>query len=113
MFLTVDIILDAWNEALTGKTEKLLNIMSDDFIFVNHTSDETMKKEVCIEWIIKSGAGQKMFKYIPIFQNTECLAGTHVISTIDNINYKVMFFAKLYKEKMTEYHALARFEDYE
>ena len=84
-----------------------------DFIFVNHTSDETMKKDVCIEWIIKSGAGQKMFKYIPIFQNTECLAGTHVISTIDNINYKVMFFAKLYKEKMTEYHALARFEDYE
>jgi hypothetical protein len=113
MTLTVNIVLNAWNEALTGKVEKLSKIISDDFIYVNQSSNEIMKKDACIEWTIKSGAGQKMFEYKSLFENTECLVGTHIISTIDNINYKVMFFAKLKKEIMTEYHVLARFEDYE
>ena len=54
-----------------------------------------------------------MFDYKSIFENDECLVGTHIITTIDNVNYKVMFFAKLNNQLMSEYHVLARFEDYE
>ena len=113
MNLNIDTVLDAWSEAIAGKTDKLSNITSDNFIFVNQSSNEIMKKKACLEWTIKSGEGQKMFNYKSIFENEKCLVGTHIITTIDNVNYKVMFFAKLYNQLMTEYHVLARFEDYE
>ena len=113
MSLNIDTVLDAWSEAIAGKTDKLSNITSDNFIFVNQSSNEIMKKKACLEWTIKSGEGQKMFNYKSIFENEKWLVGTHIITTIDNVNYKVMFFAKLYNQLMTEYHVLARFEDYE
>ena len=113
MSLNINTILDAWSEAIAGKTDKLSNITSDDFIFVNQSSNEIMKKRACLEWTIKSGEGQKMFDYKSIYENEDCLVGTNIITTIDNVNYKVMFFAKLQNQMMTEYHVLARFEDYE
>ncbi len=113
MSLNINTILDAWSEAIAGKIDKLSNITSDDFIFVNQSSNEIMKKRAFLEWTIKSGEGQKMFDYKSIYENEDCLVGTNIITTIDNVNYKVMFFAKLQNQMMTEYHVLARFEDYE
>ena len=113
MSLNINTVLDAWSEAIAGKIDKLSNITSDNFIFVNQSSNEIMKKKACLEWTIKSGEGQKMFDYKSIYENEDCLVGTHIITTIDNVNYKVMFFAKLQNQMMTEYHVLARFEDYE
>ena len=113
MSLNINTVLDAWSEAIAGKIDKLSNITSDNFIFVNQSSNEIMKKKTCLEWTIKSGEGQKMFDYKSIYENEDCLVGTHIITTIDNVNYKVMFFAKLQNQMMTEYHVLARFEDYE
>ena len=113
MSLNINTVLDAWSEAIAGKTDKLSKITTENFIYVNQSSNEIMKKKNCLEWTIKSGEGQTMFDYKSIFENDECLVGTHIITTIDNVNYKVMFFAKLNNKLMSEYHVLARFEDYE
>ena len=53
MSLNINTVLDAWSEAIAGKIDKLSNITSDNFIFVNQSSNEIMKKKACLEWYIK------------------------------------------------------------